>query len=152
MIVVCRLLRGLVVASYNYNKKYSGNLQHNISYQILSAKVKDSLCQHTLVLFSIGPIFNVFGNVTKRTDRPLDTCQHHRFTILRSFYHDSRSTTGTTNSSYKTLVNNLLTQIPLPNRNELLLFESYAYPVLHSTCMTLMKMKMNQIQMKIEKN
>ena len=66
------------------------------------------------------------------TSFSLDTCNLHRFTILRPFYHDSRFTTETTNSSYKTLVNNLLTKIPLPDRNKLLLFKSYAYPVLHS--------------------
>ena len=68
-----------------------------------------------------GPLIGLYDNdMIVPTSFSLDTCQHHRFTILRPFYHDSRSTTDTTNSSYKILVKNLLTQIPLPNRNELL--------------------------------
>jgi len=56
----------------------------------------------------------------------IEDTKKHRYNILYPFFHDIRQVTTNTKVAYNTLVNNLLRDIPLPNRNELLLFKSYA--------------------------
>ena len=56
----------------------------------------------------------------------IEESKKQRYHILYPFYQDSRIVSYNTKLAYTTLVNNLLSNIPLPNRNELLLFKSYA--------------------------
>jgi len=63
----------------------------------------------------------------------IDTSKQYRFNILHPFYQDSRFITDTSKVAYDTLLNNLLTYIPLPSTNELVLFKSYAYPIIENS-------------------